>query len=341
MEGGTATKTVSNPNVVEQLTTLARVTRKLTERRMAGGAIDFEFPGLEVRLDREGRAVGIDEAERTVAHRAIEESMLAANRAVAEKLSEAGAVALHRNHEAPLPTDMIELRELLSSFGLLEGRTGDGPLAPKELADALARVAGRPEDRLVQLAALRSLRQARYGAIGIGHYALAFAHYTHFTSPIRRYADLVVHRALTPLLSRGCRGDGAEQDELDRSEAARIAGRVSWRERQTADVERETLDRKRCALMLDRVGEQLPGSVSSVAEHGVYVRLDVLPVEGLVHRSQLPRAYELDDRRHALRNAKTGERITLGDRLEVEVATVDLSKLRIDFAWVGRLGERE
>jgi ribonuclease R len=302
----------------EQLRLLARLTERLTQRRFDAGSLDFDLPSAEIVLGDDAHPVDIVEAPRTRAHRAIEESMLAANRAVAEALAAAGVPAVFRNHEPPTPEDADALGDVLAAFGL-----------PPDFGEALRRVAGRPEERLVHGIALRSMRQARYEAECRGHYALAFRHYVHFTSPIRRYADLVVHRALKVLLD----GRGAD---ASRERMPAMAARVSWRERVAVEAEREMIDLKKCVFMARRVGLQFDGTVSGVAPHGLYVTLDDWFVDGLVHVSKLPGYFEVDDRRFAL-TSRSGERFRLGDRMRVRVDAVDGVAGHINFSLVHRI----
>jgi ribonuclease R len=270
-----------------------------------------------------------------VAHRAIEEAMLAANRSVSEALDRSGTPAIYRIHEPPAPADAEALELLLRSLGLLERRGGDGALDPGDVARAIQRVAGRPEARLVNLVALRSMRQARYSAQDAGHFALAFPSYTHFTSPIRRYADLVVHRALKDLLA----GDASarRRAEARGRDIEAVAARVSLRERAAEAAEREMVDLKKVAFMARRVGEEYDGTITGVARHGFYVTPDPFFVEGLVHVSTLPGWAELDERAHALVLRRSGERFRLGDRVRVRVDGVDRVRAWISFALLGRL----
>jgi ribonuclease R len=302
---------------------LGRATATLARRRRAEGSIDFELPEAEIRPGPDGRALDIQRAARTRAHRAIEEAMLAANRAVAELLVEADVPAVHRVHEPPAAPDAESLEGLLRGLGLLESPLR-GELSSRDVARALQRAAGRPIERFVHLAALRAMRQARYAAESRGHFALAFRDYLHFTSPIRRYADLVVHRVVKTLLS-------GEDVHLTRGHAMRIAVRVSFRERQALEAEREVADLARCAFMTRYVGDEVPGTITGVAPHGLYVTLDPWFVEGLVHVSTLPEFVVPDDLGAALVAERSGRRYSLGDRLLVRVAKVDQIRARIDF----------
>jgi ribonuclease R len=300
------------------------VAERLLARRSAAGSIDFDLPSAEIVLGDEAQPVDIVETPRSVAHRAIEEAMLAANRAVAEALDAAGIPTIHRNHERPGPEDLETLRELLEGLGLLPpGAMRE--IAPAEIARALRGAAGRPEERLVHQVALRSMRQARYEVEVRGHFALAFRHYAHFTSPIRRYADLVVHRSVKALLGQpGEKGDPAW--------LRAVAARLSWRERVAMEAEREMVEIKKCVFLAAHVGETHAGTVSGVARHGLYVTLDAFFVEGLVHSSRLPGRFELDERAHALVLRGSRRRLRLGDRLRVRIEASDPIRGRIDFS---------
>ena len=337
MGGGGVATTLRGGAAIPSDTALARRVRalgvlagRLAKRRRAAGAIDFEFPEPKVVLDAAGRVVDVVRAQRTRAHRGVEEAMLAANRAVAEVLDAADRPAVYRIHEPPDERSVGELCELLASFGLLEAKPASDFTAGV-LAAALERAIGRPEERLVHLAALRSMRQARYAVANRGHFALAFSHYTHFTSPIRRYADLLVHRALKAQLDRpsgsgGRRGDGPSSDT-----ARQVAGRVSWRERLAIEAERERVEMARCACMAERSGEGFDATVSGVARHGLYVTLDEPFVEGLVHLSKLPSGLVFDEARRTLAARRSGRRFGLGDRLRVRLVEVDRIAARLSF----------
>jgi ribonuclease R len=323
------------PAVIDQLVALGALSRRLTARRFAAGSIDFDLPTAEIVLGDDGHPVDIVQEPRTLAHRAIEEAMLAANRSVSEALDRSGTPAIYRIHEPPAPADAEALELLLRSLGLVERRGGEGSLDPGDVARAIQRVAGRPEARLVNLVALRSMRQARYAAHDAGHFALAFRSYTHFTSPIRRYADLVVHRALKDLLAGDA--EARRRAEARGAEVEGIAARVSLRERAAEAAEREMVDLKKTAFMARRIGEEYDGTITGVARHGFYVTPDPFFVEGLVHVSRLPGWAELDERAHAIVLQRSGERFRLGDRVRVRVDAVDRVRAWISFALVARL----
>jgi len=324
---------ITDPRLRAQLEGLADLARRLMARRKAAGALDFELPAAEIVLDAEGRPADVVPAQRTIAHRAIEEAMLAANRAVAEALEESGAPAVYRIHEAPDPAKLEALGALFERFGLLR-RAGVAAPDPREIADALRRAAGLPEERLLNLVALRSMKQARYHEANLGHFALAFESYLHFTSPIRRYADLVVHRALREQIE-GAAGDTSGAGALG---LARVAEHLSGQERVAVEAERDMTDLKRCLFLKDKTGDEHDGTVTGVAPHGFYVTLDRWLVDGLVHVSRLPRQIALDDAGVALVAPRGGGRWQLGDRVRVRLDSVDVQKGWISLVLVDREG---
>jgi ribonuclease R len=340
---GRESPAIRDREVIDQLRRLAAVAGRLTARRFAAGAIDFDLPTAEIVLGDEGHPTDIVEAPRTIANRAIEEAMLAANRAVAEQLVARDVPALFRVHEPPLPEQLEALRELLGSLGLLDARAAHGvALAAIDIQRAVQRAAGRPEERLVNSVALRSLRQARYDHVNRGHFALAFEAYLHFTSPIRRYADLVVHRQLRDLLA------AARPDAPERSAARiRIAARgerlagwgaaLSFCERAAMDAERDAVDLKKCVFLRDRVGERFPATVTRASRHGLHVTLDPFFVEGLVPIRTLPGRWDFDEQHYAWVARGGRDRLSLGDRVEVALARVEMLRGWIDFVLVRRL----
>ena len=295
----------------------------LTEIRRARGALDFDLPEAEVVLDLRGRPENIVRAERSLAHRMIEEFMLSANEAVARELARRRIEAIHRVHAPPGRERTAELARFLEGFGLRLKTDPDRP-TPAAFQAVLEKVAGRPEERLVNTVILRSLTQAAYSTEAPGHFGLATQWYTHFTSPIRRYPDLTVHR----LLDVAFRGDGRVPRDLPA-----IAEESSRRERIAMDAEREIVQLKKVQLMQDKIGETFDGWVSGVAPFGAFVELRDVFVEGLVHVSALgDDFYELVEAQHLLRGRRTRRTFRVGDPLRVTVTGVSIERRQVEFA---------
>jgi len=304
---------------LEPAETLARL---LMARRRKRGAIDFDLPEAEVVLDLRGRPADIVRAERSIAHQMIEEFMLAANEAVARELVRRKLPLLHRVHEPPPPERIDDLARFLEGFGLRLQRDGSGT-TPRAVAAVLEHAEGRPEARLVHTVLLRSMQQARYDTLPLGHFGLATDCYTHFTSPIRRYPDLVIHR----LLDVALRGAGRVPPDL-----ADIAAEASGRERIALEAEREIVQLKKIQFMQDRVGQTYSGFVSGTTNFGLFVELVDVFVEGLLHVSTLgDDFYQHDERAHCLRGQRTRRTFRLGDPIRVTVAGVSVERRQIDF----------
>lgn len=306
----------------------------LRGRRMRQGSLDFEFPEEKVVVDEGGRPVEIKRLERTIADQIIEEFMLACNRTVAEHFFRAEVPFLYRVHEEPEEEKMIYLKELLGSLGLgLRWRAGS-KIHPRDLQGVLRQAEGRREERLVNMVVLRSLKQARYSATNLAHFGLGFKYYTHFTSPIRRYPDLVVHRIVRATLGGGMRAGGglpARMEARLRRSLPGVAGHSSERERLAQEAERETVNLKKAQYMRERLGEVYDGFIAGVTPYGLYVELDNT-VEGLLHVSNLTDDfYYFDEKRYALVGERTRRLYRLGDPIRVQVARVNVEERLIDF----------
>jgi ribonuclease R len=314
----------------ERMLALFKILRFRRERR---GSIDFDRPEAEVVLDESGRVVDIRIAERNVAHRIIEEFMLLANETVATHFAELDAPTLYRVHEPPDERRVEAFEELILGLGH-RLRSPSEPLQPRAFQRLLARVEGKPEERLVSYAMLRTMKQAVYSRENRGHYALAAPCYTHFTSPIRRYPDLVVHRLLRELRAKGpLEGERAEERKRRLTE---IAERSSCTERRADDAERELVEWKKVRFMGDKVGEVFEGVVTGVTGYGLYVELLEFFVEGMVHVSTLvDDYYHYNEEAHTLRGESTGRSFRLGDAVTARVIRVDLNQRRIDLSIEG------
>ncbi|OIP07887.1 MAG: ribonuclease R [Betaproteobacteria bacterium CG2_30_68_42] len=312
------------------LAELDRVYRALAQARARRGAIDFETVETVMEFDPQGKIARILPHERNDAHRIVEECMLAANVCASELLTRHRHPALYRIHEGPTAEKLASLREFLKEFGLdLSG--GDEPHA-SDYARLLEKLAGRPDKQLLQTVMLRSLRQAVYSPENVGHFGLAYESYTHFTSPIRRYPDLLIHRAIKAVLGGG-REDPGHWEE--------IGQHCSMTERRADEATREVESWLKCYFMQDRIGEVFTGSVSGVAPFGIFVALDGIYVEGLVHISDLGADYfHYDEARRQLAGERTGARFRLADRVRVQLVRADLETKRIDFRLAGDEGGR-
>jgi ribonuclease R len=298
----------------------------LAAARQERGAIDFDTVELALIFDDEGRIERIVPTQRNDAHRLIEECMLAANVCTADFLREHEHPALYRVHEGPTPEKLEALRAFLGSSGLALGG-GDKPQA-SDYAKLLARIEDRPDYALLQTVLLRSLSQAQYHPDNVGHFGLAFDAYTHFTSPIRRYPDLTVHRAIKACLA------GKRYTPKDIGWEA-LGMHCSMTERRADEATRDVERWLKCWFMKDRIGEEYDGTISGVAGFGIFVTLDGMNVDGLVHITELGRDYFHFDRvRHALVGERTGRVFQLASRLRVRVARVDLETTKIDFVLV-------
>jgi len=323
------------------LPTLLRGARDLMEtlrrRRMERGSLDFDLPEGDVVLDTDGVTVGIRPEARHVGHRIIEELMIAANEAVATEIAERGSPGLYRVHDAPSTDRLAELSETLAAFGL-EPLPQRSDLRPEHFQKVLRAVEGRPEERLVSTVVLRSLERARYVPELREHFALASECYCHFTSPIRRYPDLFVHRHLKASLGedrdRG-RGARALVPHLDILLPA-MAEHLSHVERRAERAERDVLQWKKVRFLEDRVGETFRGTITGVQPFGLFVQLEDLFVDGLVPREQMPTEVEYDERQHELRAVAGGRAWRLGQPVEVKLLGVNERVRGLDFALAGR-----
>ena len=309
---------------------MGEVAALLRARREARGSIDFDLPDADIVLDDAGLVVGIVPESRNVAHRLIEEFMLAANEAVAKKLLFAKQPAIYRVHDRPDPDRLVDLKEVLESFGYaLKGDLEE--LAPKEFQRLLSEIEGKPEERLLHDLLLRAQRKAVYSEECRGHYALAAPYYCHFTSPIRRYPDLVVHRQLSRLLGAG-RPVPAKDFDAVNERLREVAGFCSERERRAEQAERESLLWKKIVFMKDKVGRTFDAYATGVASFGVFVTLRDFFVEGLVPMAALGNDFFVyEEKQHRLRGRSSGKTFRLGDALRVRLVAIDEVRRRLDF----------
>lgn len=312
----------------------------LKSRRFKRGSLDFDLPEPEVLLDIQGNPEDIIRAERNFAHMIIEEFMIAANEAVAEHLEGAGIPLLYRVHEEPDPMKLEDILKIIKSIprlrplGTSEIKRGNKAtlqtkkFSAKDFSELLKQIQGEPEEEIINHMILRSLKQARYSTVNVGHFGLASGSYTHFTSPIRRYPDLVVHRILREVLSKKHLSDKRIK-ELQ-SILPDIASHSSRMERLSNDAERAVLDAMRVWFMKDKVGEEFEGKVVSVAPHGIKVRLKDYYVEGFLHVSYMTDDfYQYDEKSLSLYGIHRKKRFAIGSNVSVRIDRVDMEEREI------------
>ncbi len=306
----------------------------LNRRRHRRGSIDFDLKEPEIVLDDEGLVEEIIAAERNVAHRIIEEFMLIANETVAQHLDDQDMPTLYRVHEEPDPLKVEEFEEFIATLGYSLGKSASD-VSPRDFQKLVERMRGTPEEKPIAFLMLRTMQKARYDASNLGHFGLAAKSYTHFTSPIRRYPDLVVHRTLRE--SRHAPGgvlDGDRRTELT-DELPEMARHTSERERRADDAERELVQWKKVRFMADKVGDEFEGYVTGVTAFGLYIELVEHFVEGLVHVSTMADDYyRFVERAHILRGENKGRVYRLGDRVRVQVVRVDMERRQVDLGLV-------
>ncbi len=315
-----------------QLQEMKELALRLMDMRRKRGSLDFDLPEAEVVLGLRGRPEDIVRAERNLAHRIIEEFMLAANEAVAAFLSDGGVPLPYRIHEPPDLEKMQLFQEFVAhlNYGLSLGRDG---VDSRQLQELLAEVSDKPEEQLVNQVLLRSMKQARYAAENVGHFGLAADRYCHFTSPIRRYPDLVVHRILCEVLEREKLSD--RRLAFWRRRLPAIAEQSSQNERRAMEAERDIIDLKKCQFMLDKVGREYRGFVSGVQHFGFFVELEDVFVEGLVHIATLKDDYyQYEESLHRLIGQRRRRVFQIGDEVMVRLRKVDVDRRELDFELV-------
>jgi ribonuclease R len=310
---------------VGQMAELCDVLRKYRSRR---GSIDFDLPEPELVINLRGEVEDVVRSERNLAHRIIEEFMIRANEVVASHLTWEAVPALFRVHEGPDPEKVERFREFISGIGLHLG--GGKDPQPEDFQHLVATLEGQPCERVITYLMLRTMKRATYSAENSGHFGLASERYTHFTSPIRRYPDLIVHRLLKA--DRGSDRQAPFDLEGLESQLDCIATESSENERNAEDAERQYVDWKKVQFMADKVGSSFEGYITSVHAFGFFVELDAYFVEGLVHVSALADDfYRYDEKHHSLTGEASGRKLALGNRVRVQLVKVDRERRRLDF----------
>ena len=324
----------SAPDITEPmataLITLNRLAKQLRQRRFAAGAVDFDRPEVRFEIDDKGKPLSTYVKVAKDANKLIEEFMLLANRTVAESIGRVpkgkkAKVLPYRIHEQPDPDKLLNLAQFVAKFGRKLKTTGTKQEISKNLNRLMHDVHGQKEQNLVEMVALKAMMKAKYSTVNIGHYGLAFDYYTHFTSPIRRYPDLMVHR----LLSRYA--DGGRSANQEKYEA--LCEQSSEMEQTAAQAERASIKYKQVEFMADKIGNSYDGIISGITEFGLYVELNDSKCEGMVPLRDLDDDYyDFDERNYQLLGRRRHHRYTLGDPIRVVVARANLDKKQLDFA---------
>ncbi|TGB02277.1 ribonuclease R [Halobacillus salinus] len=325
-------------SLVPMFRDMAGLAKTLREKRMRRGAIDFDFKEAGVVVDEEGKAVDVRLRERSVAERLIEEFMLAANETIAEHFHWMEVPFIHRVHQDPDEGKLQNFFEFVANMGYVVKGTADN-VHPQALQKVLEEVKGTQEDMIISKLMLRSMQQAKYDPQSLGHFGLATDFYTHFTSPIRRYPDLIVHRLIRTYLVEEKLDQKTQKHWKD--QLPEIARHSSEMERAAVDAERETDDLKKAEYMQDKIGEEYEGVISSVTSFGMFVELPNT-VEGLVHVSTLTDDYyQFHEKQFAMIGERTGNVFRIGDEVTIRVTNVNLDERVVDFEIDGMKPRKE
>jgi len=319
-------------DLLDQLHLMEELALILLENRRVRGNLDFDLPEAEIILDLHGIPENIVRAERNIAHRIIEEFMITANEAVARHLTQRGFPLLYRVHEEPEQDALEALDPFLLSLGYRLPRKRGKP-TPKDIQKLLELCRGKPEERILNRVLLRSMKKARYAPENIGHFGLASNCYTHFTSPIRRYPDLLVHRALEETMGR------KKLSSRDKDDLLRIleeSGKhTSERERIAMDAEREMVDLKKAQFMMDKMGQEFAGLIIDLTPFGFFVELEIYFVEGLVHlNSLLDDSYHYYESEHIIKGRRHGRTFRLGNAVQVKLTRINAFRGELNFELV-------
>ncbi len=319
--------------LLEMFGLMEKLAMRLRSKRMKRGAIDFDFQESKIIVDENGKAIDIVKRERSIAEQIIEEFMLAANEAVAEHFHWMKVPFLYRIHENPDQEKLLTFMQFAGNFGYTVKGSKGNTVHPKALQTLLEEIQGTKEATVISTMLLRSMKQAKYDAESLGHFGLAAEFYSHFTSPIRRYPDLVIHRIIREVIENGGYLTEARHEALT-ARMPDIAQHSSERERAAADAERDTEKLKKCEYMLDKVGEDFDGIISGVTNFGIFVELDN-SVEGLIRLGDLhDDYYHFHEQHMMLIGERTSKMFRIGDEIRIKVSSIDMMDYNINFAMV-------
>ncbi len=318
-------------DLLVELKSMEELMHILYEKRNSRGSIDFDFPETQISLDDDGKPIEIKKAERRIANRLIEEFMLVTNETVAEEYFWAEVPFLYRIHEDPNPEKLVDFAKFIHNFGYtLKGKE----IHPKELQLLIQDIRGKKEELVISTLLLRSLKKAKYSSSPDTHFGLASKYYSHFTAPIRRYPDLVIHRIMKQFIKGKLSLD--KQGRLEKI-LPEIADHTSMTERRADEAEREVADLKKAQYMMDKIGEEFKGIISSLTSFGIFVQLENT-IEGLVHFSNmLDDYYHFDEEKFHIIGERTNRLYKLGDEVTIKVISVNIAKRNIDFQIVDKV----